>query len=217
MGIELTVTKLARVESPFESSRGRFVVPAMDTDPSQPAAHSEELIALFPELLESHRGTLVLFSSKRQLQELVEALLTRFKSRLLVQGQMSKAEMLQEHRRRIDAGKSSIIFGLASFAEGVDLPGDYCSHVIIAKLPFAAPDDPIDAAHAELLDAAGRNPFMELTVPSASLRLLQACGRLLRTETDEGVITLLDRRVVTKRYGRAILDALPRYNFDIQH
>ena len=210
-------TKLARVESPFESSRGRFVIPVMDTDPSQPAAHSEELIALFPELLESHRGTLVLFSSKRQLQELVEALLTRFKSRLLVQGQMSKAEILQEHRRRIDAGKSSIIFGLASFAEGVDLPGDYCSHVIIAKLPFAAPDDPIDAAHAELLEAAGRNPFMELTVPSASLRLLQACGRLLRTETDEGVITLLDRRVVTKRYGRAILDALPRYNFDIKH
>ncbi|MEC7959003.1 MAG: helicase C-terminal domain-containing protein, partial [Pseudomonadota bacterium] len=209
-------TKLARVESPFEASRGRFVVPDMATDPSEPAAHSDELINLFPSLLERHRGTLVLFSSKRQLQELVEALEPTYESRLLVQGQMSKADILQEHRRRIDRGDSSIIFGLASFAEGVDLPGDYCSHVIIAKLPFAAPDDPIDAAHAELLKAAGRNPFMELTVPSASLRLLQACGRLLRTETDEGVITLLDRRIITKRYGRAIMDALPRYQFEVQ-
>ena len=209
-------TKLARVESPFEASRGRFVVPEMTTDPSEPAAHSDELIDMFPSLLERHRGTLVLFSSRRQLQELVEALEPAYESRLLVQGQMSKAEILQEHRRRIDRGDSSIIFGLASFAEGVDLPGDYCSHVIIAKLPFAAPDDPIDAAHAELLEAAGRNPFMELTVPSASLRLLQACGRLLRTETDEGVITLLDRRIITKRYGRAIMDALPRYRFEVQ-
>ena len=209
-------TKLARVESPFDAARGRFVVPIMATDPSDPAAHSGELIDMFPSLLERHRGTLVLFSSKRQLQELVEALEPTHESRLLVQGQMSKAEILQEHRKRIDRGESSIIFGLASFAEGVDLPGDYCSHVIIAKLPFAAPDDPIDAAHAELLEAAGRNPFMELTVPSASLRLLQACGRLLRTETDEGVITLLDRRISTKRYGRAIMDALPRYRFDIQ-
>ena len=208
-------TTLARVESPFDASRGRFVVPDMATDPSEPAAHSDELINLFPSLLERHRGTLVLFSSKRQLQELVEALEPVYESRLLVQGQMSKAEILQEHRRRIDRGDPSIIFGLASFAEGVDLPGDYCSHVIIAKLPFAAPDDPIDAAHAELLEAAGRNPFMELTVPSASLRLLQACGRLLRTETDEGVITLLDRRIVTKRYGRAIMDALPRYQFQL--
>ncbi|MCH1554144.1 MAG: ATP-dependent DNA helicase DinG, partial [Luminiphilus sp.] len=103
---------------------------------------------------------------------------------------------------------------LASFAEGVDLPGTYCSHVVIAKLPFAAPDNPLDAAHAELLERDGRNAFMELTVPEASLKLLQACGRLLRSEQDEGRITLLDRRVVTKRYGRAILEALPRYQFE---
>ena len=66
-----------------------------------------------------------------------------------------------------------------------------------------------------LLEAAGGNPFMELTVPSAALRLLQACGRLLRTETDAGVITLLDRRIITKRYGRAIMDALPRYQLEV--
>ena len=209
-------TKLARVESPFDASLGRFVVPSMSSDPSAPAAHTAELVELLPGLLANSQGTLVLFSSKRQLQEVVDELGPRFESELLIQGVMSKAEILDAHRQRIDSGKSSTIFGLASFAEGVDLPGDYCGHVIIAKLPFSAPDDPIDAAHAELLESAGQNPFMVLTVPSAALRLLQACGRLLRTETDSGVITLLDRRIVTKRYGRAILDTLPRYQFDIE-
>lgn len=209
-------TTLARVESPFDASRGRFVVPDMRSDPSSPGEHTDELIDCLPALLEDRLGTLVLFSSRRQLQEVHEALESQFSDSLLIQGVMSKAEIITEHRRRIDAKLSSIIFGLASFAEGVDLPGHYCEHVIIAKLPFAAPDNPIDAAHAELLEADGRNPFMELTVPSASLRLLQACGRLLRTESDEGIITLLDTRIASKRYGRAILEALPRFTFDIQ-
>ena len=205
-------TKLARVESPFDASRGRFVVPDMRSNPSNPG----ELIERLPFLLEERLGTLVLFSSRRQLQEVHEALESKFGDSLLIQGVMSKAEIIAEHRKRIDNNLPSVIFGLASFAEGVDLPGEYCEHVIIAKLPFAAPDNPIDAAHAELLEAEGRNSFMELTVPSASLRLLQACGRLLRTETDEGTITLLDTRIASKRYGRAILETLPRFTFDIQ-
>ena len=209
-------TKLARVESPFDASRGRFVVPDMRSNPSNPSEHTDELIERLPSLLEERLGTLVLFSSRRQLQEVHEALESRFGDSLLIQGVMSKAEIIAEHRKRIDNNLPSVIFGLASFAEGVDLPGEYCEHVIIAKLPFAAPDNPIDAAHAELLEAEGRNSFMELTVPSASLRLLQACGRLLRTETDEGTITLLDTRIASKRYGRAILETLPRFTFDIQ-
>ena len=209
-------TKLARVESPFDASRGRFVVPDMRSNPSNPSEHTDELIERLPSLLEERLGTLVLFSSRRQLQEVHEALESKFGDSLLIQGVMSKAEIIAEHRKRIDNNLPSVIFGLASFAEGVDLPGEYCEHVIIAKLPFAAPDNPIDAAHAELLEAEGRNSFMELTVPSASLRLLQACGRLLRTETDEGTITLLDTRIASKRYGRAILETLPRFTFDIQ-
>ena len=209
-------TKLARVESPFDASRGRFVVPDMRSNPSNPSEHTDELIERLPSLLEERLGTLVLFSSRRQLQEVHEALESKFGDSLLIQGVMSKAEIIAEHRKRIDNNLPSVIFCLASFAEGVDLPGEYCEHVIIAKLPFAAPDNPIDAAHAELLEAEGRNSFMELTVPSASLRLLQACGRLLRTETDEGTITLLDTRIASKRYGRAILETLPRFTFDIQ-
>jgi ATP-dependent DNA helicase DinG len=135
--------------------------------------------------------------------------------RMLVQDSLSKSLLLETHRQNIDEGKASVIMGLASFAEGVDLPGAYCTHVVIAKLPFAVPDNPRDAAHAELLEQQGRNAFMEISVPDAALKLVQASGRLLRTEEDSGRITLLDRRLLTRRYGRAILESLPRYRFDL--
>jgi ATP-dependent DNA helicase DinG len=108
-----------------------------------------------------------------------------------------------------------VIFGLASFAEGVDLPGDYCSHVVIAKIPFAVPDSPLESALAEWVESQGRNAFMDISVPDAALRLVQASGRLLRTEQDVGRVTLLDRRVVTRRYGKAILDSLPPFRRDV--
>ncbi len=136
---------------------------------------------------------------------------------LLVQDTLSKNTLLERHRANIDANRPSAIFGLASFAEGVDLPGAYCGHVVIAKLPFAVPDSPREAAHAELLESLGRNAFMEISVPDAALKLVQASGRLLRTESDSGRVTLLDRRLQTKRYGRAILDSLPRYTFELGH
>ena len=115
----------------------------------------------------------------------------------------------------MDAGEPSYILGLASFAEGVDLPHEYCRHVIIAKLPFAAPDNPVDQAFAEWLESQGRAPFFEVALPEAALRLVQACGRLIRHEEDHGRITLLDRRIVTFRYGQSILDSLPPYRLEI--
>ncbi len=134
---------------------------------------------------------------------------------ILMQGDASKQEILRLHREAVDGGGGSIIFGLASFAEGVDLPGDYCRHVVIAKIPFAVPDSPIEAALAEWVEAQGRNAFMEISVPDAALRLLQASGRLLRTEQDSGRITLLDRRILTRRYGQAILDSLPPFKREL--
>ena len=101
--------------------------------------------------------------------------------------------------------------GLASFAEGIDLPGKYCEHVIIAKLPFSVPNDPVDASLTEWIESQGRNAFMEISVPDASIKLVQACGRLIRKETDRGRITLLDKRILTKFYGQKILKALPPY------
>lgn len=88
--------------------------------------------------------------------------------------------------------------------------------MVIAKLPFAVPDDPIEAALAEWIEAKGGNPFMQITVPDAALKLVQACGRLLRAEGDSGTVTLLDRRVVSRRYGQAILNSLPPFNRRIE-
>ena len=95
------------------------------------------------------------------------------------------------------------------------MPGEYCRHVVIAKLPFAVPDDPIAAAHSELLEAQGRDPFMESSVPDAAQKLVQASGRLLRTEADEGRVTLLDTRLLSRRYGRSILDSLPAFTMEL--
>ncbi len=101
---------------------------------------------------------------------------------------------------------------MASFAEGIDLPGDYLQHVVIVRIPFSVPDDPVDATMAEWLESNGRNPFMEISVPDASVRLIQSCGRLIRTETDTGKITILDKRIVSKRYGSMLLNGLPPFS-----
>jgi ATP-dependent DNA helicase DinG len=199
------------VVSPFDYSRATLRVPAMKSEPSDAQAHTEELLELLPQLLDASEGSLVLFSSRRQMNDVYDGLPRDWRARILRQDDYSKQEILKRHRETVDGGAGSVIFGLASFAEGVDLPGSYCDHVVIAKLPFAVPDDPVDAALSEWLEAQGRNAFMEISVPDASLRLVQASGRLLRTEQDRGRVTLLDRRLLTRRYGRAILDSLPPF------
>ncbi|WOJ92006.1 ATP-dependent DNA helicase DinG [Congregibacter variabilis] len=199
------------VVSPFDYSRATLHVPAMESEPSNAPAHTEELITQLPQLLDAREGSLVLFSSRRQMNDVYDGLPREWRDRILRQDDFSKQEIIRRHRETIDAGDGAVIFGLASFAEGVDLPGNYCQHVVIAKLPFAVPDNPVDAALAEWLEAQGRNAFMEISVPDAALKLVQASGRLLRTETDTGRVTLMDRRVLTRRYGRAILDSLPPF------
>ena len=155
------------------------------------------------------RGTLVVFSSRSQLEGIRYTLLSDWYGSLLCPGFLPKAEIVRRHKQRIDDGQGNVIFGLASFAEGIDLPGDYVTHVVIVKIPFAVPDDPIQAAISEWLESRGRNAFMELSLPAASIRLVQACGRLIRKETDRGRISILDRRLGTQRYGRLLLDSLP--------
>ena len=204
------------VPSPFHhADAGVLRVPNLNADPRDAAAHTAAIIRDLPELVEGSRGTLVLFSSRKQMQDVFDGLDRDWRKLVLIQGNLSKQETLNKHKARVDDGQHSVLFGLASFAEGVDLPGAYCEHVVIAKIPFAVPDDPVEAALAEWIEARGGNPFMEIAVPDASLRLIQACGRLLRTEQDRGVITLLDRRLVTQRYGKAILNALPPFRREI--
>ncbi|HWV16137.1 MAG TPA: ATP-dependent DNA helicase DinG [Cellvibrio sp.] len=199
------------VPSPFDFAQATLEIPAFAVDASHADVHTLSLIQHLPTLLDKREGSLVLFSSRKQMLDVFDELPDSLRDLILLQGDNSKQEMLSQHKRKIDQGQGSVLFGLASFAEGVDLPGDYCRHVIIAKLPFAVPDDPIESALSEWVEARGGNPFMDITVPDASLKLVQACGRLLRTESDSGKISLLDRRVLTKRYGKAILNSLPPF------
>ena len=204
-------SQYAQMPSPFDFSQATLEVPASAVEAGDALRHTDALVNNLPELLDPSEASLVLFSSRRQMLDVHERLPESWRERILIQGELSKQAMLDAHRARVDDGQGSVLFGLASFAEGVDLPGDYCRHVVIAKLPFAVPDDPIEAALAEWVEARGGNAFMEITVPDASLKLIQACGRLLRSESDRGRITLLDRRIVTKRYGKAILNSLPPF------
>lgn len=119
--------------------------------------------------------------------------------------------MLTRHADQLAAGRASMIFGLDSFAEGLDLPGEACVHVIIAKLPFAMPDDPVSQTLSQWVQRNGGNAFIELSVPEASIKLIQAVGRLIRSETDYGRVTLLDNRLLHQAYGKRLLAALPPF------
>ncbi|HLS99065.1 MAG: ATP-dependent DNA helicase DinG [Porticoccaceae bacterium] len=197
------------------AAAGVLAIPDIGADGGEASAHTEALINRLGDLIDPAEGTLVLFSSRRQMEAVAEAMEGALRERLLVQGAFSHGEIIRRHREAVDGGRGSVIFGLASFAEGLDLPGDYCRHVVIAKLPFAVPDNPLQAAQAEWLESRGLNAFKAMTLPDTSLRLIQACGRLLRTEQDRGRVTILDRRLVTKFYGRQLLDSLPPFRREI--
>jgi ATP-dependent DNA helicase DinG len=205
-----------RIASPFDyPTIATFTVPRMRSDPRDFAAHSDEVVELLPLLLGEERSALVLFTSWRQLREVTRRLPEDLLQRMKIQGDGAKQGLLAAHRADIDGGRPSILVGLASFSEGLDLPDDYCRHVVIVKLPFAVPDDPIDQAMAEWAQAQGKSPFFDIAVPDAALKLVQACGRLIRHEGDYGRITLLDRRIVSQRYGRALLDSLPPFRLEL--
>ncbi|NQZ31937.1 MAG: ATP-dependent DNA helicase DinG [Oceanospirillaceae bacterium] len=210
-------TLCAQLPSPFDyQNSASLIVPAMKVDPSKPEEHTQEVISFLNENLPQATATLVLFSSWRQMGTVIDSMSSALKEKIMAQGELSKNEILRRHRKKIDDGLSSVIFGLASFSEGVDLPGDYLKQVIITKLPFGVPDDPVDATMSEWIENSGGNAFMQLTVPATSMRLTQAVGRLLRSESDTGEVILLDRRVVTRRYGRQLLDALPPFRRQIE-
>lgn len=191
-------------------------VPAMAAMPTDDG-FAEALIKRLPDLWAGEKATLVLFTSRRQMQQVRDALAPDYPELILTQDDMAKNEVLRTHCSRVDEGRPSVLFGVASFAEGIDLPGKYLHHVVITRLPFSVPDDPIEASLAEWVTQRGGNPFMEITVPDASVKLVQAVGRLLRTEQDTGRVTILDRRIVARRYGQLLLDALPPFRRIIEH
>jgi ATP-dependent DNA helicase DinG len=198
--------------SPFNyQEAGLLIVPPMNSRPSDADAHTAELISLIPQYLKEDLGTLVLFSSRRQMIQVREGVEKEIQDLIITQDDMSKQEIIKQHRNRIDEKKPSIIFGLASFAEGIDLPGKYLTSVMIAKIPFSVPNDPLTEALSEWIELQGGRPFFQISVPDASFKLIQACGRLLRTEEDYGRITLFDSRLIHQNYGRLLLQSLPPF------
>ena len=202
--------------SPFNfQKQGLLRIPSMDADPGDPESHTQAVTMLLPQFLEEEISALVLFTSWRQMLEVAKGLDNSFSERVLRQGLLTRSEIIRVHRERIDAGQKSCIFGLSSFAEGIDLPGHYCEHVVISKIPFSVPNDPVGATMEEWIKARGGNAFQEIMIPDAALRMVQACGRLLRTETDTGTVTILDRRLVTRHYGNLLQRALPPFRKEI--
>lgn len=207
-------TRYLRLRSPFDYQKAELYLPKMAHEPNSPA-FTNELISALPRLLAGKEASLVLFSSYRQMNEVAIGLRAKGLS-LLVQGEASRNALLTLHKQKCDGGQASILFGTGSFSEGLDLPGHYLTNLVITKLPFAVPNSPVEEATAEWVEKRGGNPFLQLTVPEASRKLIQACGRLIRKEADRGRVTILDRRLLTKRYGKGLLDALPPFKRRIE-
>jgi ATP-dependent DNA helicase DinG len=166
--------------------------------------------AVLPVLKASKGRAFLLFTTLRALAIARELLATAFERErlawpLLVQGEGARSELLSRFRELGNA----VLLGSASFWEGVDVPGDALSVVVIDKLPFAPPDDPLLAARLEHLRAEGGNPFFDYQLPQAAIALKQGAGRLIRTETDRGVLMICDPRLTDKPYGKRIWRSLP--------
>jgi ATP-dependent DNA helicase DinG len=210
-GLNPHSTMLA-VASPFDFSKSQICVPKEAIEPGPEAVFVDHLIIGLKAQLNQAEASLVLFTSRRVMQLVFEGIGDVWQDLILQQGESSKQRLLDQHKQRIDEGEGSVLFGLASFAEGIDLPGDYLTHVVITRLPFTVPDRPVPSALAEWIEKSGGNSFAELSVPEASVRLVQSTGRLLRQEEDKGRITILDKRILSKRYGQQLLQALPPYD-----
>ena len=201
----------AAYPSPFDyPQQALLVVPSDLPAPNQdPRAHLAAVGAHLRDLVSaSSGGIFVLFTSHRDVREVAERLRDEnFGARwpLLVHGEEPRDILLQRFR---DSGRA-VLLGTATFWEGVDVPGDALRGLLIAKLPFRVPTEPMVAAQCEAIESRGGNSFAEFMLPHASLRLKQGFGRLIRTATDRGVVVLSDPRVLTKRYGREMLNGLP--------
>jgi ATP-dependent DNA helicase DinG len=209
MGLEAAGT--GRWESPFDyAQQALFFVPEGLPAPNTPAYTSAVVEAALPLILASQGRAFFLFTSLRALaeaHELLGAALEQHGSALplLVQGQASRGELLEQFRTLGNA----VLLGSQSFWEGVDVKGEALSLVIIDKLPFAAPDDPVLAARLAEIKRSGGNAFMDYQLPQAVITLKQGAGRLIRDELDHGVLMICDPRLLNKPYGKRIWRSLP--------
>ena len=208
-------TQYLRLKSPFDYPSIPLIIAKMDKDPTQDG-FDNELVEQIDTHITEKTGNLVLFASYWQMNLVADKLGKKYQGKLLVQGDLSRSKLIDTHKKRCDEGKTSILFGTGSLSEGLDLPGHYLTNLMVTKIPFAVPNSPVEEAHSEWIKQQGGNPFMQLSIPEASKKLIQSTGRLIRKENDTGRIVILDKRVLTKRYGKGLLDALPPFKIDVE-
>jgi ATP-dependent DNA helicase DinG len=198
------------VPSHFDyASQALLYVPQELPDPRNAAftaAAAREIIAL---LTHSRGRAFVLFTSYQQMRLIYDRVSLEIPYETLMQGTAPRNALLDEFR----STPHSVLFATSSFWQGVDVPGEQLSCVIIDKLPFAVPSDPVVEARIAAIRNDGGEPFSSYQVPQAAIALKQGFGRLIRSRTDRGVLALLDRRITTTRYGQIFFDSLPAYAF----
>jgi ATP-dependent DNA helicase DinG len=212
VGLDDEIARGVQLDSPFDLERQATLhVVGGPATPARAEAHTKEVAELVESRHATTGGTLVLFTSHRQMRDVHARLSESLRAITQCQGDLPRAQMLARHAERVGRNEPAILFGVQALSEGLDLPGTLCSTLIVAKLPFAVPDDPIERTREKWITEQGRNYFAEIVVPRAFLRLVQMTGRLVRTETDQGNIYIADSRLRTTGYGRRMLDTLPPY------
>ena len=194
--------------SPFDySDQALFYMPTSLPDPRAqnfPARAADVIV----EVLEASEGrAFVLFTSYQQMRELYERVRKRVPYEMFLQGTAPKTRLLDRFRRTPHA----VLFATSSFWQGVDVQGEQLSAVIVDRLPFAVPSDPVVAARIRMINEDGGNAFTDYQIPDAIIRLKQGFGRLLRSQSDRGILCLLDNRIARKAYGKMFLESLPPY------
>ena len=185
-----------------------FAVPS-DAPLPEKMEYQQWVEMALPRLIDAAKGrTLVLFTSYESLKsahKTVTASMRGFTGRIMRQGEDDNAKLLDSFRNE----NESVLFATDSFWQGVDIPGESLSQVIIVKLPFTVPNDPVFVARSEAIEKRGGNSFMELSVPEAVIKYRQGIGRLIRTSSDKGIVVVLDRRIYEKRYGSIFTASMP--------